>query len=230
MAKNTIEIRNLTFGYLPTSTILDIDGLDIQKGERVFLYGPSGAGKTTLLGLLAGMLTPKSAQLKILDTDFGSLSASQSDRFRGSEIGYIFQMFNLIPYLTVKENILLPCLLNSDRAKRITQSLDEALHVIASHLKIEMLLEKSVMEISVGQQQRVAVARALLGSPGLILADEPTSALDAGAKGQFLDLLFAECERVGSTLLFVSHDHALSTMFQRSVSLVDINRAARKVV
>lgn len=226
MIKNAIEIRNLKFGYLPGSEIIDIPAFEVERGERLFLYGPSGSGKTTFLGLLAGMMPPRSGTLKVMDQDLGALSPSGRDALRGKEIGYIFQMFNLIPYLNVLENILLPLSLSRDRAARLHKDSIEAVREIASHLKIDNILDKQVTQISVGQQQRVAVARALLGNPSIVLADEPTSALDADAKNLFLELLFSECDRLLATLIFVSHERALSSMFKKSQSLLEINAAS----
>lgn len=227
MVNNTsecIHAQRLTFAYGTGPNVLDIPDFTVHAGERVFLYGPSGSGKTTLLGLIAGVLQPEPGTLNVLGHDVGSLSSAARDRFRASHIGYVFQMFNLIPYLNVRDNIALPVRINTERRSRVNRSLDEAVAEAAAHLGIEELLDEKVTRLSVGQQQRVAAARAILGSPELIIADEPTSALDADRRHAFLELLFSNVKEAGSTLLFVSHDLGLADQFDRSLSLPDLNR------
>ncbi len=224
-----IDLQNVEFRY-PTSPslVIQIPNLQIKKGERVFLFGPSGSGKTTLLEILAGVLCPQNGRVGILDTDIARLSSSQRDFFRGSHLGYIFQSFNLIPYLSVKENILLPVHLNLERKARLAgRNLDTEVDRICQRLGILDLITRPVTQLSVGQQQRVAVARALLGGPGLILADEPTSSLDYDHREKFIKLLFDVCDETGTTVLFVSHDRSLEKIFSRSVSFMDINKANR---
>ena len=184
----------------------------IERGERVFVFGPSGSGKTTLLGILAGVLPVQGGSVRVLEKELGRLSSAGRDEFRAVHIGYIFQMFNLIPYLSVMENITLPCRLNAERrarAERTGESLADATRRVASHL-----------------EQRVAAARALIGAPELVIADEPTSALDTDRRERFLQLLFDSCAQAGSTLVFVSHDRTLQPMFDEAVSLPDVNRVA----
>lgn len=219
-----VRARGLTFSYPKGPTVIDVPELTIDRGERVFLYGPSGSGKTTLLGLIAGVLRPAPGSLHVLDHDVGALSSPGRDRLRATHIGYVFQMFNLIPYLNVRDNIALPVRISAERRKRLNGSLDEAVSDAAGHLGIDGLLDEKVTRLSVGQQQRVAAARALLGSPELIIADEPTSALDTDRRHAFLELLFRSVEEAGSTLLFVSHDLGLAGEFSRSLSLSDLNR------
>ena len=226
-AAPAVELSALRFGYRPGRDVLSIDHLRIDRGETVFLHGPSGSGKTTLLGILAGVLQATSGQVKVLGQDFTTMSSGARDAFRASHLGYVFQMFNLIPYLSVRENILLPIRLDAHRrAKLGTVPLDKAVRDIAGELDIVDLLDAPIAELSVGQQQRVAAARALIGAPEVIVADEPTSALDTDRREQFLQLLFASCRHAGATLVFVSHDHTLMPMFSRTVELADINRAA----
>jgi putative ABC transport system ATP-binding protein len=223
---NTVDIANLKFAYRAAKPVLDIAGFKIAKGERVFLHGPSGSGKTTLLGILAGVLTAERGQVKILGRDLTAISGPARDALRGSHMGYIFQMFNLIPYLSVVENILLPCRINRERRRRVRgTSLENEARALAEQLGIGQLVGESVMDLSVGQQQRVAAARALLGAPELIIADEPTSALDEDQRENFLKLLFTHCGAIGSTLLFVSHDRRMMPLFDRAISLPEINRA-----
>lgn len=228
-----VEINDLKFAYqsrgqkLSAPLVLDIPRFHLAAGERVFLHGPSGSGKTTLLGLLGGVLDiPAAGQVRILNQDLAGLSGAARDTFRGTHMGYIFQMFNLIPYLTVQENIMLPCRLNPERRRRIGagRELADAAHELADHLGIAEYLQQPVTRLSVGQQQRVAAARALIGDPEIIIADEPTSALDTDRRESFIELLFQNCKTSGTTVLFVSHDRGLQPLFDRSVSLPEINR------
>lgn len=225
--KPVLQVKNLRFAYDEKShLVLDIPELIVHEGEHVFLHGPSGSGKTTLLGILAGILKAQHGSVKILDHDLGQLTAHERDRIRGADLGYIFQMFNLIPYLTVMDNILLPVRLSKARRSRMERDPSLVATELATHLRIDHLLEKNVSSLSMGQQQRVAAARALIGRPALIIADEPTSALDTDHREAFLRLLFKEAEQVGSTVLFVSHDHSLKHLFRRVVPLLAINRAS----
>lgn len=201
----------------------------MTSGERVFLHGPSGCGKSTLLALLGGVLTPQHGKITLLHTDLTALSASARDRFRVDHIGFIFQQFNLIPYLSVLDNTLLPCRFSSRRKTRATArglSVQQEACRLLDHLGLgQALRDRAVTALSVGQQQRVAAARALIGRPEIIIADEPTSSLDAARQDSFLDLLLQECEAAKSTLLFVSHDHRLATHFTRTVALRELNHA-----
>lgn len=224
---DAIAIEGLHFSYRTGREILDIPELKISAGERVFLFGPSGSGKTTLLGILAGVLTAGSGKVEILGRNLLPMSPSQRDAFRGSHVGYIFQLFNLIPYLSVEENITLPCRLSPERRKRLNgKALNEAAREVAKHLGIEHLLHDNVVNLSVGQQQRVAASRALIGTPELVIADEPTSSLDHDHRERFIQLLFENCKEAGSTLVFVSHDRTLMPLFDRAISLPEVNRAA----
>jgi putative ABC transport system ATP-binding protein len=221
----TIDIESLRFAYRAAKPVLDIAELKVAKGERVFMHGPSGSGKTTLLGILAGVLKADQGRVKILGRDLTKISGPARDALRGSHMGYIFQMFNLIPYLNVLENILLPCRINRERRRRVAgASLESEARALAERLGIGQLVNESVIDLSVGQQQRVAAARALLGAPELIIADEPTSALDEDQRENFLDLLFTHCGAIGSTLLFVSHDRRMMPLFDRALSLPEVNR------
>ncbi|MYB06878.1 MAG: ABC transporter ATP-binding protein [Gemmatimonadetes bacterium] len=222
-----IEVRGLRFRYGSGPWVLDIPELTLERGTRAFLFGPSGSGKTTLLGVLAGVLKAQEGEVKLLGRDLTSLSGAQRDAFRAEHIGYVFQMFNLIPYLSVLDNIALPARMNAARRARLDGAgVKETAALLADHLHIGDLLKKRVTELSVGQQQRVAACRALIGAPEIIVADEPTSSLDFDRREAFLELLFAECERAGATLVFVSHDRTLESMFSRTISLLDINRTA----
>ncbi len=223
-----IELKGLQFSWTENFPVLSIEGFTVKRGEHLFIMGPSGSGKTTLLVILAGILTPQYGDARVLAQSMTSMSSGERDRFRAHHIGYIFQMFNLVPYLSVVENVVLPCRFSAERRRKITESgcdvESEALRLLA-HLNMAnpQLLEKPVVELSTGQQQRVAAARALIGAPEIIIADEPTSALDADHREAFLKLLFKECREAGTTLVFVSHDSALASLFDTSMSLRDIN-------
>jgi putative ABC transport system ATP-binding protein len=221
-----IDIQHLRFGWQRDRIVLDIPRLQVPRAERLFLQGPSGSGKSTLLGLLGGVLVPSQGTIQVLGTDLATLSGAGRDRYRADHIGIIFQQFNLLPFLDVLGNVVLPCRFSPRRAKRAKDPTAEAMRLLhALGLDAEQLRRCPARELSVGQQQRVAAARALIGAPEILIADEPTSALDADARAVFLRLLFAECERAGTTLLFVSHDKSLAHLFTRTLSLSDINRA-----
>lgn len=227
MTAPILQIKDLEFAYPGRAPVLRIPHFEIQKGERFFLFGESGSGKTTLLGLIAGVLEVHSGSIRVLDQELKSMSTSQRDFFRGAHFGYIFQLFNLVPYLTVLENMTLGCEMNSIRRARLKSSPALAAKDLAIQLGLEKQIHSSVLELSVGQQQRVAVGRALLGSPELIIADEPTSALDADHRLKFIQLLFEQCKQSGASLVFVSHDRSLQGSFDRSASLSELNRGIR---
>lgn len=215
---SAIEIKDLKFSY-GSNLILDLDRITVNEGEMAFLFGPSGSGKSTLLELLAGILKAQSGTLKVAGQDLPNLSDTELDCYRAENIGYIFQSFNLIPYLSVTENIQLPYLF---------QPGSEVDTRLLNHLMTELGLaayrDKPVAELSVGQQQRVAVARALIKKPKIILADEPTSALDYDHREKFLKTLFTLCRENKITVLFVSHDRGIEKLFDRSISLLEHNR------
>ena len=227
-----IEIDNLIFRWQKGGpTILALDAIRIASGEQVFVSGPSGSGKSTLLSLLAGVTTAEQGSLQILGRPLERLGSVQRDHFRADHIGYIFQMFNLIPYLSMVENVILPCRFSKQRRdkaiERSTTPEREALRLL-QHLDMDHddLLSRPVTTLSVGQQQRVAAARALMGAPEIVIADEPTSSLDANRREAFVQLLFNECRESGSTLVFVSHDDSLEPLFGRQIPLTELNRAS----
>ena len=232
MAKAAVLLREVSFAYggsrSTTAPILNIPELQIAIGERVFLYGPSGSGKTTLLSVIAGVIRPQQGSVQVLGHAFDRLPAGTRDRIRGSEIGYVFQSFNLIPYLSVRENIALPCEIHAARRARIpAPGMAGEIERLARHLDISSLLDQPVTRLSTGQQQRVAIARAVLGRPPLVIADEPTSALDEDRRELFLHLLFDLCDDAGSTLLFVSHERSSAQRFSRVLALPEINHAVQ---
>ena len=224
-------IRNLDFRWANGAHVLHVCDLSIQRGERLFLNGPSGSGKSTLLGVIAGVFPAYSGETTILSHPFHELSAAARDRIRADAMGVIFQQFNLVPYLTLVENVLLPCRFSPSRAERVgateAQRAGKAQELLERlGLEEEALANRPASELSVGQQQRVAAARALIGSPSLIIADEPTSALDAETRNTFIDMLLSEAE--GAAVLFVSHDASLSKHFDRLTAMEEINFAQNR--
>ncbi len=224
-----VSLRDVLFGWDPGTPVLDIPDFEVARGEKVFLHGPSGCGKSTLLALLGGVVTPQSGVVRVLDQRLDALSPMARDAFRADHIGIIFQMFNLVPYLTMLENVTLACRFSPRREGRAgaQMSVEDEAQRLLRHLELgrESLEGRAVTELSVGQQQRVAAARALIGSPEILIADEPTSALDADARSTFLSLLMSECDAHDTTVIFVSHDRALARHFDTVVDLRRINRA-----
>ena len=229
---NAVEISNVTFRWPSGKTpVLDIPDFSVGTGERLFVSGPSGSGKTTLLNLLGGVTVPDGGAVSVLGTRLDKLSSAQRDSFRADHVGVIFQLFNLVPYLSLVENVLLPCRFSARRSAQATardgDPVSAARRLLTRMgLPDALLTERSVTDLSVGQQQRVAAARALIGAPELLVADEPTSALDDDARQSFLDLLFETAATEGQTLILVSHDRRMERMFDRHVSLADLNGAA----
>lgn len=211
------------------SFTLDIPRFSMTQGESVLLLGESGSGKSTLLSLICGTITPQSGTVAVSGTNIAALSAGLRDRFRAEQIGLIFQQFNLLPYASVLDNIMLPLRFAPKRRARV-QSSRQAAEALCTDLGLDpATTTQQAGTLSVGQQQRVAAARALIGAPPLIIADEPTSALDAATQGTFLDLLFTQTRAAGSTLLMVSHDARLSAHFDRTVQMSQIAATAQAV-
>jgi putative ABC transport system ATP-binding protein len=205
---------------------LVIESLVLPAGRTVFLHGPSGCGKSTLLGLLAGVLVAREGQVRFLDVDWGALRGGARDKRRADHVGVVFQQFNLLPYLSVLDNVLLPCRFSPLRAQRCEGTPAAAARSLLQRVGLPgELAERRAGALSVGQQQRVAAARALIGRPELVIADEPTSALDAALRDDFMALLMSECAAAGSTLVFVSHDERLAERFDERLSLPQLNKA-----
>jgi putative ABC transport system ATP-binding protein len=226
MSSKLLSLDQIVFSWPGQDRpVLEIESFALERGEKTFLFGPSGSGKSTLLALIGGLVRPGEGRIEFAGVDFDGLSGSARDRFRAEHLGVIFQQFNLLPWLDVRANVALPCQFSRARARRAGPVGAEVERLLKTMDLAPALWDRRADELSVGQQQRVAAARALIGAPALILADEPTSALDSDRRQAFLDLLFSQVDKAGSTLLFVSHDRELARQFDRQVNLAEINRA-----
>lgn len=226
---HVLELHNVEFRWPgPGGFGLQVDRFVLGQREKLLLIGPSGSGKSTLLALIAGIVPPGSGEIMVLGTNIANLGAAARDSFRAEHMGVIFQMFNLLPYGSVIDNVLLP--LSFARERRIRAGgpkgeRSEAVRLLTRlGLDIGHITGRSAASLSVGQQQRVAAARALIGRPELVIADEPTSALDRDRQTAFLDLLFAELDAAGAGLMMVSHDETLASRFDRVARLDEIAR------
>lgn len=218
-----LAVKNLSFAWPASSFHIKITDLNVMSGEHWLLEGPSGSGKSTLLQLLGGVLLPQRGEVQILGQSWAPLSAAQRDSRRADHVGFIFQQFNLVPYLSALDNVLLPCRFSPLRRqaaesggglKEEAQRLLDALGLGTKEIQL-----RRAVRLSVGQQQRVAAARALIGRPSLVLADEPTSALDADNRAAFLELLFSEARSAKIAIVLVSHDRSLRPHFERYLTL-----------
>ncbi|NNE64063.1 MAG: ABC transporter ATP-binding protein [Gammaproteobacteria bacterium] len=231
-----IELTDIRF-FWPQSKrpVIDLQQLSFYKTENVFIRGASGSGKSTLLNIIGGVLPVQQGTVRVLGHNISQLSAAARDKLRANHIGFIFQQFNLIPYLSILENVVLPCRfsrIRSDRSIKRSGSVESEARYLLSHLYGDSGpdLNQRATDLSVGQQQRVAAARALMGQPELIIADEPTSSLDIDTRQVFMKLLFEEVKHSNSTLLFVSHDPAHQALFDSCMSMNSINHTSRVVV
>ena len=224
-----IDIEPLRFAWTPGDTdTLALGRLHLAPGQTVFLHGPSGCGKSTLLGLLAGVLLPQQGRVSLLGQDWAALKPGQRDAFRADHVGVIFQQFNLLPYLSVLDNVTLPCRFSTVRRERcqVLGGPEASAQNCLQRMGLpEALWTRRADTVSVGQQQRVAAARALIGQPELILADEPTSALDTALRRGFMDLLLQSARDAGSTLVCVSHDEQQAARFALQWSLPELQHS-----
>lgn len=218
ISNNAVDIHDLSFSYQQHGRQFQIPQWSIEKGAQVFLYGASGSGKSTLLNLLCGILSPNGGTINLLSQPFSRLPARQRDRFRANHIGVVFQEFNLIPFLTIKENInLAGHFAKANHAN--TSTLDRALPIF-ERLKLDkQLFNQRADQLSVGQRQRVSIARALVNQPEILIADEPTSALDSDNRDEFMQLLLETATNANCTVIFVSHDKALTTHFSHTQAI-----------
>lgn len=219
---DALLLEDVEFSY-PGSTAptIVIPAFQLKSGESLFLHGPSGSGKSTLLEIIGGIHLPQKGRVVFAGQDLVTLSGPERDRLRADHMGFIFQSFNLLPFLTARQNIQLG--LHFSRRKQQNSAHGE-LEEIAARLGLTKILDQTAGTLSVGQSQRVAAARAVLGKPELLIADEPTSSLDADHRERFMEVLFELAASAGQTLLFVSHDRSLAKRFTREISLLDINQ------
>lgn len=229
-----VRVRDLSFAWPGRSRFeLRIEQFEVARGERLLLLGPSGSGKSTLLSLICGIAPPTEGTIKVLGQDLATMPGPARDRFRAEHYGVVFQMFNLLPYASPIDNVLLA--LSFAPHRRARAATERSAREEATRLLTALGLDDAVVahglaaSLSVGQQQRVAVARALIGAPEIVVADEPTSALDAQAQDAFLDLLFDQIRAVNAALIMVSHDERLATRFDRVVRLADFAQISREV-
>lgn len=218
-----INLSNVRFSYPehPHLPVLDIPSWSLSTGEHAFIYGPSGHGKSTLLSILNGLLSVNSGDVSVLGQRIDKMTNNQGDKFRANHIGYVFQQFNLIPYLDTIDNIRLASYFSKSLSKtRLNKEINTLLTTLNMPIKDRC---KPVRNLSIGQQQRIAIARALINKPALLIVDEPTSSLDRGNTNSFMTLLMSIVKRNDITLLFVSHDMSLSHYFKRVESFNEIN-------
>ncbi|MHC4942052.1 MAG: ABC transporter ATP-binding protein [Planctomycetota bacterium] len=216
-----IHVKGLDFSYLKGEFRLEVPELSIAQGQKAAVIGPSGSGKTTLLHLLAGIIVPQAGSVTIQDVELSGLSDIARRDFRISRIGLVFQEFELLEYLDVLDNILLPY--------RITGALDlnrevrERAAELAAQVGIGDKLRRNILKLSQGEKQRVAVCRALLPDPPLLFTDEPTGNLDPGNKGRVLDILLEYARKNSATLVTVTHDHDLIDRFDRVIDFQEFH-------
>jgi putative ABC transport system ATP-binding protein len=215
-----LRINGLTHRWPAASQLtLQINRLELAPGERLLVRGNSGSGKSTLLSMAAGVMLPSEGDVSLQGVGWRGLAPKQRDRLRADHIGYIFQQFNLLPYLNALDNVLLACRFSARRTERAGDPLQAARHLLQALDLPPATWQLDAARLSVGQQQRVAAARALIGRPELVIADEPTSALDEARRDAFMQLLLTQCAAAGSALLFVTHDARLAHHFDRVLEL-----------
>lgn len=212
-----IKIRELYFEYPGSDFKFSISKLDIKGGAKVAVIGPSGYGKTTFLNLLSGISTPVKGEIEVDSEDIGSLSDSERRSFRISKIGFVFQNFELVEYLTILDNILLPYRINPSLT--LTGEVRSRARALSEKMGLSDKLKRNVTKLSQGEMQRVAICRALLTEPRLLLADEPTGNLDPTNKELTIQTLFDYAERHENTLVMVTHDHSLLSGFDSVIDL-----------
>ena len=218
----------MRFAWRETGFQLAVEDFSALKGERLLLLGESGGGKSTLLSLACGVLRADAGSIRVMGDDISAMRAAAVDRLRADRFGVIFQMFNLVPFASAVENVLLP--LRFAKARRSASARDDA-RALLTRLRVPAdAHDAKASLLSVGQQQRVAAARALIGGPAIVLADEPTSALDRTTATEFMNLLTTELEQTGGTLLMVSHDESLAPHFDRTVRLDTIAKVERRSI
>ena len=210
-----ICIENLRFHYPRSDFRLAVDDLTVESGAKIAIVGPSGSGKTTLLNLIAGISVPESGRVSIDEKTISAMSDSARRNYRISNIGMVFQQFELVEYLNLYDNILFPFLVNNSLDP---ESFDNrSVTKLAAGMGLSNKMKRFPGQLSQGEQQRVAICRAVITNPKIILADEPTGNLDPRNKAKILDLLFAQCSDGGKTLVVVTHDMNILSGFDRVI-------------
>ena len=210
-----ISINQLTFTYGDGTFRLRIPQLTLESGRAAVIVGPSGSGKTTLLNLIAGILPGSGGEIRVGNTDVHRLNDNERRLFRLQNIGQVFQDFQLIDYLNVFDNVLLPCRIHP--SVTVTKTLRERASLLLQSVEMLSFARRSVTRLSQGERQRVAICRALLLSPQVVLADEPTGNLDPVNAERIVRLLRTETSRFGATLMMVTHDHSLLPQFDQII-------------
>jgi ABC-type lipoprotein export system ATPase subunit len=214
-----IDIQDLRFQYPAGEFRLNVDAFSVTKGEKVAVIGPSGSGKTTLLNLIAGIITPIEGTVRVDEAEVSTLNDSARRDFRITNIGFVFQDFELLDYLNVMDNVLHPYRIT--RTLTLDKEVKERAGRLAEQMGMDDKLNRRANDLSHGEKQRAAICRALLPQPKLILSDEATGNLDPDNKTRILDLLFRAVEEHDATLLAVTHDHELLKRFDRVVDFQD---------
>lgn len=226
MSVSAVTLQSISFAWgKAKNPFLLIDDLTVNTGEKIFLYGPSGSGKSTLLNIVSGVVAPQTGDVKLLDVPLRKLSNRQRDQFRAQHIGIIFQQFNLVPYLNIIDNLKLRVSFLPPERRQVAM---QQIPALLERLQLSNIAHQKAYQLSVGQQQRTALARALLGAPEIIIADEPTSALDADLRTEFMNLLF-ESINDKTTLIFVSHDQQLMSRFDRTLNILQYRTDPQRV-
>jgi putative ABC transport system ATP-binding protein len=217
-----IKCENLRFTYPAESFQLAIETFSVEKGESVALIGPSGCGKTTLMNLVSGILTPEGGQVIVNGVVVTELPMAARQRFRLGTIGLVPQNFELLDYLTIRENILVPCRVSSQL--RLTGEIESRCGDLAERAGIAAHLDKFPRQLSQGERQRAALCRGLVTSPPLLLADEPTGNLDPENQDKIVSLLLGEAARIGASVLMITHDPVLLPRFDRVVEVMKLRQ------
>ncbi len=226
-----INLNQIRFAYSKESErcVLDLPSWNVAAEESVLLIGESGSGKSTLLNMLCGILIPDSGTMNVAGQALETMNNRQRDRFRAKQIGYVAQNFNLIPYLSAIDNIKLANYFSRNASDASNNNPNNGLEMKALLLELNITQEhwnRPISQLSIGQQQRIAIARAVVNRPQLLIADEPTSSLDQSNRDNFMSILMATAKAHETTLVFVSHDLSLSRYFDRIDSMSDINKSA----
>ncbi|MEX2580901.1 MAG: ABC transporter ATP-binding protein [Verrucomicrobiales bacterium] len=217
-----IDLQDVRFSYPSDSFQLRIARLSVKAGETVAFIGPSGCGKTTLLNLISGILVADEGRVEVVDSDVGALNPSERQAFRIENIGLVPQNFELLEYLTIRENILVPFKISS--RLRLSPESAERCEALAESSGISSHLDKFPSQLSQGERQRAALCRGLIASPALLLADEPTGNLDPENQEKIVELLLREAARIDSTVLMITHERELLPHFSRVVDVLRLRQ------